>query len=45
LTARAVCRLPHDAASLAPGPGALLFCGYCAAAIAAAAVLLVRRDT
>jgi hypothetical protein len=43
--ARAVFQLTHDTTSLAPGPGALLFCGYCAAAIAIAAVLLVRRDT
>jgi ABC-2 type transport system permease protein len=43
--ARAVFQLTHDSGSLAPGPGALLFCGYCAAAIALAAVLLVRRDT
>jgi hypothetical protein len=43
--ARAVFQLTHDSGSLAPGPGALLFCGYCAIAIAIAAVLLVRRDT
>ena len=43
--ARAVFQLTHDSTSLAPGPGVALFCGYCAVAIAAAAVLLVRRDT
>jgi ABC-2 type transport system permease protein len=37
--------LTHDANSLAPWPGALLFVGYCALAIVIAAVLLVRRDT
>jgi hypothetical protein len=37
--------LTHDANSLAPGPGALLFTGYCALALGIAAVLLVRRDT
>jgi ABC-2 type transport system permease protein len=43
--ARAVFQLTHDSGSLSPGPGALLFFGYCAAAIVVAAVLLVRRDT
>ncbi len=43
--ARAVFQLTHDSGSLAPGPGALLFLGYCAVAIAIAAALLVRRDT
>jgi hypothetical protein len=43
--ARAVFQLTHDSGSLAPGPGALLFCGYCALVIAIAAVLLLRRDT
>ncbi len=43
--ARAIFQLTHDSGSLAPGPGALLFCGYCALVIAIAAVLLVRRDT
>jgi hypothetical protein len=43
--ARAVFQLTHDSGSLAPGPGALLFLGYCVVAIALAAVLLVRRDT
>ncbi len=37
--------LTHDANSLAPWPAALLFTGYCALALAIAAVLLVRRDT
>jgi ABC-2 type transport system permease protein len=37
--------LTHDAHSLAPLPGALLFTGYCALTLAIAAVLLVRRDT
>jgi hypothetical protein len=37
--------LTHDSNSLAPGPGGLLFVGYCALALAVAAVLLVRRDT
>src|SRR5262249_58899746 len=37
--------LTHDSNSLAPGPGGLLFVGYCALALAIAAVLLVRRDT
>jgi ABC-2 type transport system permease protein len=42
---RSIFSLTHDAHSLAPGSGALLFCGYCALAIAIAAILLVRRDT
>jgi hypothetical protein len=37
--------LTHDANSLAPWPGALLFTGYCALTLGIAAVLLVRRDT
>jgi hypothetical protein len=44
-TARAIFQLTHDSGSLAPGPGVLVFLGYCALAIAVAAVLLVRRDT
>jgi hypothetical protein len=40
-----VYQLTHDSGSHSPGPGALLFVGYCAIAIAIAAVLLVRRDT
>jgi len=43
--ARAVFQLTHDSGSLSPGAGALLFVGYCAVAVAIAAVLLVRRDT
>jgi len=42
---RSIFSLTHGAHSLAPGPGLALFCGYAAAAIAIAAVLLVRRDT
>jgi hypothetical protein len=41
---RSIFSLTHGAHSLAPGPGLALFCGYCLAAIAIAAVLLVRRD-
>ena len=37
--------LTHDAKSLSPGAGGLLFVGYCALTLAIAAVLLVRRDT
>jgi uncharacterized membrane protein len=37
--------LTHDSTSLSPLWGGLLFAGYCAFAIAAAAVLLVHRDT
>ena len=37
--------LTHDAHSLSPLWGGLLFAGYCALALAMAAVLLVRRDT
>ena len=43
--ARSIFALTPDAHSLAPGPGAALFCGYIAIAITIAAVLLVRRDT
>jgi ABC-2 type transport system permease protein len=43
--ARSIFQLTHDAHSLAPWPGFALFCGYAAAAVAIAAVLLVRRDT
>lgn len=42
---RSVFSLTHGAHSLAPGPGLALFAGYCAFAIAIAAVLLVTRDT
>lgn len=41
---RSIFSLTHGAHSLAWGPGLALFCGYCAVAIGAAAVLLVRRD-
>jgi hypothetical protein len=37
--------LTHDANSLSPAAGALLFVGYCTLTLAIAAVLLVRRDT
>ena len=37
--------LTHDAHSLSPLSGGLLFVGYCALALAIAAVLVVRRDT
>jgi hypothetical protein len=36
--------LTHDANSLSPTAGGLLFVGYCALTLAVAAVLLVRRD-
>ena len=42
---RQIFSLTHDANSLAPWPGALLFVGYCALTLGIAAVLLVRRDT
>jgi ABC-type transport system involved in multi-copper enzyme maturation permease subunit len=42
---RDVFSLTHGVHDLAPGPGFALFCAYTAAAIAIAAVLLVRRDT
>jgi hypothetical protein len=42
---RSIFSLTHGAHSLAPGPGLALFAGYCALALAIAAVLLVRRDT
>jgi hypothetical protein len=42
---RSVFALTHDAHSLQPLPGILLFAAYCLAALAIAAVLLVRRDT
>ncbi len=41
---RSIFSLTHDAHSLAPWPGFALFAGYTAVAIAAAAVLLTRRD-
>ena len=42
---RQIFSLTHGAHSLAPWPGGALFVGYCALAVAIAAVLLVRRDT
>ena len=42
---RSMVMLTHGPHELAPGPGAALLCGYVALALAAAAVLLVRRDT
>jgi ABC-2 type transport system permease protein len=42
---RSIFSLTHGAHSLAPWPGFALFCGYAVAAIAMAAILLVRRDT
>jgi ABC-2 type transport system permease protein len=42
---RSIFTLTHGAHSLAPVPGLVLFLGYCAAALAIAAVLLIRRDT
>jgi len=41
---RSIFSLTHGPHSLAPAPGLALFCGYCAVAVALAAVLLVRRD-
>ncbi len=42
---RQIFSLTHGTHDLAPWPGGLLFVGYCALALAVAAVLLVRRDT
>jgi hypothetical protein len=42
---RQIFSLTHDSSSLSPLWGGLLFAGYCAAVLALAAVLLVRRDT
>jgi ABC-2 type transport system permease protein len=42
---RSIFQLTHGAHSLAPLPGLLLLIGYCAAALAIAALLLDRRDT
>jgi ABC-2 type transport system permease protein len=41
---RSIFSLTHGAHSLNPGPGLALFAGYCALAIAIAAVVLLRRD-
>jgi len=42
---RSLFSLTPDDHRLAPWPGLALFCGYIVAAMAIAAVLLVRRDT
>jgi hypothetical protein len=42
---RQIFSLTHDSSSLSPLWGGLLFAGYCAAVLALAAVLLVRRNT
>jgi hypothetical protein len=42
---RAVFALTTDSQSLSPWAGFAVFCGYAAAAVALAALLLVRRDT
>ena len=42
---RQIFSLTHGSHSLAPWSGAALFIGYCALALAIAAVLLIRRDT
>ncbi len=41
---RSIFSLTHGAHSLNPGPGLALFVGYCAVAVAIAAVVLLRRD-
>jgi len=41
---RSVFSLTHGSHSLGPGPGLALFVGYCALALAIAAVVLLRRD-
>ena len=43
-SARAIFQLTHGSHTLGPAGGLALFCGYVAATIAVAAVLLVRRD-
>jgi hypothetical protein len=43
--ANALWTITPEAHTLAPWAGFALFCGYAAAALAIAAVLLVRRDT
>jgi ABC-2 type transport system permease protein len=43
--ARDIFQLTHGIHDLSPAGGLLLFAGYCALALAIAAVLLVRRDT
>jgi ABC-type transport system involved in multi-copper enzyme maturation permease subunit len=42
---RAILQITPDSSMLSPWVGFALFCGYAAAALAVAAVLLVRRDT
>jgi ABC-2 type transport system permease protein len=42
---RAIISVTHDAHSLSPWGGFGVFCAYALAALAVAAVLLVRRDT
>ncbi len=42
---RQIFSLTHGAHSLSPGPGAMLFVGYCALTFVIAALLLLRRDT
>ena len=41
---RAMMQIGHHAHTLSPGVGLAVFAGYTAAALAAAAVLLVKRD-
>ena len=41
---RSIFSLTHGAHDLAPAPGLALFAGYCAVALAIAALVLVRRD-
>ena len=42
---RAILQVTRDSSSLSPWVGFAVFCGYAAAALAVAAILLVRRDT
>ncbi len=42
---RAIISITHDPTSLGPWTGFAVFCGYAAATLGVAAVLLVRRDT
>ena len=42
---RQIFSLTHGSHTLSPWPGGMLFVGYCALALAIAALLLVRRDT
>jgi hypothetical protein len=43
--AQAIATLSNDSHTLNPGPGAIVFLGYCALVIGIAAILLRRRDT